>query len=115
MRSRIRITVVSAVTISSTNMTGFLIRVRGSSLTKAEPIAGMTIFASNSAETGICLRKVELSIAVTPSLIRGKQGAGIDRELLDDRAERQRREERQAADDDDDADDEADEQAAGGR
>ena len=34
-------TVVSAVTISSTNMTGFLISVRGSSLTKAEPIAGI--------------------------------------------------------------------------
>ena len=49
-------TVVSAVTTSSTNMTGFFIRVRGSSLTKAEPIAGTTILGSNSAETGICLR-----------------------------------------------------------
>ena len=38
--SRINMTVVSAVTTSSTNITGFFIRVRGSSLTKAEPIAG---------------------------------------------------------------------------
>ena len=33
-------TVVSTVTTSSTNMTGFFISVRGSSFTKAEPIAG---------------------------------------------------------------------------
>ena len=50
-------TVVSTVTISSTNITGFLISVRGSSLTKAEPIAGTTILGSNSAETGIRLRR----------------------------------------------------------
>ena len=54
--SRISMTVVSAVTTSSTNITGFFIRLRGSSLTKAEPIAGPTILGSNSAETGICLR-----------------------------------------------------------
>ena len=53
--SRTRMTVVSTLTTSSTNITGFFIRTRGSSLTKAEPIAGMTILASNSAETG-CLR-----------------------------------------------------------
>ena len=69
MRSRIRMTVVSAVTTSSTNMTGFFMSVRGSSLTKAEPIAGTTILGSNSAETGICLRRVEVSIEVTPSSI----------------------------------------------
>ena len=34
---------VSAATTSTTNMTGFLISVRGSSLAKAEPIAGTTI------------------------------------------------------------------------
>ena len=39
-RSRIRMTVVRAVTTSSTNITGFFISVRGLSLTKAEPIAG---------------------------------------------------------------------------
>ena len=63
-------TVVSAVTTSSTNMTGFFIRVRGSSLTKAEPIAGPTILGSNSAETGICLRIWEVSIDVAPRFIR---------------------------------------------
>ena len=59
-------TVVSTVTTSSTNMTGFLIIVRGSSLTKAEPIAGTTIFGSNSAETGMRLRICEVSMEVTP-------------------------------------------------
>ncbi len=59
-------TVVSAVTISSTNMTGFFIRVRGSSLTKAEPIAGSTILGSSRAETGIRLRICEVSMEVTP-------------------------------------------------
>ena len=39
---------VSSVTTSSTNITGFLISVRGSSLTKAWPIAGTTIFGSSS-------------------------------------------------------------------
>ena len=61
-------TVVSAVTTSSTNMTGFFISVRGLSLTKAEPMAGTTIFGSNSADTGMLLRRVEVSIEVTPSL-----------------------------------------------
>ena len=54
-RSRIKIAVVSAVTISSTNMTGFFISVRGLSLAKAEPIAGITIFGSKSADTGMLL------------------------------------------------------------
>ena len=54
------------VTISSTNITGFDISVRGFSLTKAEPMAGTTIFGSNSAETGMLLREVEDSIEVTP-------------------------------------------------
>ena len=49
-------TVVSTVTTSSTNMTGFLISVRGSSLAKAEPIAGTTILGSSSAEAGVRLR-----------------------------------------------------------
>ena len=45
--SRTRITVVSAATISTTNITGFLIRTRGSSLVKAGPIAGTRIAGSN--------------------------------------------------------------------
>src|SRR5215468_8278072 len=62
-------TVVNAVTISSTNITGFLISVRGSSLTKAEPMAGITILGSNSAETGMRLRiilVVSIDIDATP-------------------------------------------------
>ena len=57
-RSRRKSTVVRAATTSTTNITGFFIRVRGSSLAKAEPIAGMMIFGSASAETGIRLRRV---------------------------------------------------------
>ena len=38
--SRMKITVVSAATTSTTNITGFFIMARGSSLAKAEPIAG---------------------------------------------------------------------------
>src|ERR1700730_8930651 len=98
-RSRINMTVVSAVTISSTNITGFAISVRGLSLTKAEPIAGTTIFGSNSAEPGMLFGSVEVSIEATPSLVRGIKSAGVDRELLDDRAECERREEGKTADD----------------
>ena len=57
---------VSTETTSSTNITGFFISVRGLSLTKAEPIAGTMIFGSNSADTGLALRKVDDSIAVVP-------------------------------------------------
>ena len=39
-------------------MTGFFISVRGLSLTKAEPMAGTTIFGSNSADTGTALAQV---------------------------------------------------------
>ena len=59
---------VNMVTTSSTNITGLDISVRGLSLTKDEPMAGTTIFGSNSAETGRLLRRVEVSIEVTPSL-----------------------------------------------
>ena len=63
-------TVVRIVTISSTNITGLLIRVRGSSLTKADPIAGTMILVSKSADTGMLLRRVEVSIDLAPTLIR---------------------------------------------
>ena len=49
-------------------MTGFFMSVRGLSLAKAEPMAGTTIFGSKSADTGMLLRRVEVSIEVTPSL-----------------------------------------------
>src|SRR3984885_15659454 len=104
--------VVSAVTTSSTNITGFLIKVRGSSLTNAEPIAGMTIFESSSADTGTCFRRVELSIAIAPNLIRRERRTGIDRKLLDDRAKRERRKKGQAADNDNHAHQEANEEPA---
>ncbi len=109
-----KITVVSAATTSTTNITGFLIISRGSSFAKAEPIAGMTIFGSSMAETGTRFCSFNVSMDVTPK-VRSEQGAGGHREVLDDRAERERREEGEAADDQDHADDEADEQSAGGR
>ena len=59
-------TVVSAATTSTTNITGFFIIKRGSSLAKAEPIAGTTILGSVSAVTGIRLRNCEVSIEATP-------------------------------------------------
>src|SRR4029450_9149447 len=66
--SRTKMIVVSAATTSTTNMTELLISVRGSSLTKAEPTAGHTIFGSNRADTGIRLRVVAISsdMDVTP-------------------------------------------------
>src|SRR5664279_2230214 len=114
-RSRTSKTVVNAVTTSSTKITGFLIRVAGLSLTKAWPIAGPTIFGSKSVETGIRLRSLEVSIAVTPNESKLEQRASGHREVLDDRPERERREEGQTADYQDHADDQADEEAAGGR
>ena len=63
-------TVVRTVTISSTNITGFLISVRGSSFTKDEPIAGITILGSNRADAGVPLRIFEVSMDVTPSSVR---------------------------------------------
>ena len=66
MRSRTKITVVSAATISTTNITGFLIINRGSSLAKAEPIAGTTIFGSRMVDTGARFCSFSVSINVTP-------------------------------------------------
>ena len=76
---------VSAATTSTTNMTGFFIKRRGSSLAKAAPIAGMTIFGSVKADTGMRLREVE--VAMESVRMRGsEQRLGLHRELLDDRA-----------------------------
>jgi hypothetical protein len=49
-RSRMKITVVSAATISTTNITGFLISMRGSSLTNDCLIAGRRIAGSNTVD-----------------------------------------------------------------
>ena len=51
---------VSAATTSTTNITGLLIITRGSSLTKAEPIAGITIFGSSIADTAGFFAVLEL-------------------------------------------------------
>ncbi len=48
-KSRMKKYVVSTETISTTNMTGFLTRVRGSSFLNAAPIAGTMRLRSNSA------------------------------------------------------------------
>src|ERR1700681_2912681 len=113
-RLRRKITVVSAATISTTNITGFLIISRGSSLTKAEPMAGITIFGSSIADTGIRLFILTTFMDVTPNEL-SEQGVGVHREVLHDRSERERREEGETADDQDHADDQADEQSACGR
>src|SRR5262249_57105951 len=99
--SRMSNTVVSRVTISSTNITGLRASVRGLSFRKACPIAGTTIFGSSKVVTGIRLRIFDVSIAKPPTDL--KYGAGLHRELLNDRAERERREERETANDQDDA------------
>src|SRR5437868_3525699 len=109
---RRKITVVSAATISTTNITGFLIMSRGSSFTKAARTAGTTIFGSSIAEAVAFFCSFMVSMGVAPK--GSEQGVGVHREMLDDRTECQRREERQPADDQDHTDDEADEQATGG-
>ena len=103
--------VVSNVTISTTNMTGFRINVLGSSLTKADQIAGQMILGSKIADAAVFLRKVVASMDVAPRIL-SEEGARLHCEVLDDGAERERREERQSTDDENDADDQADEKAA---
>ena len=65
-QSRMKITVVSAATTSTTNITGFFIIKRGLSLAKAEPIAGTAILGSVKDVTGVRLRNCEVSIGATP-------------------------------------------------
>src|ERR1700756_782057 len=113
--SRRKITVVSAATTSTTNITGFFIINRGSSFVTDEPMAGITIFGSSIADTGMRFCSFMVSMEVAPKRDRSEQGVGVASEVLDDRAERERGEEGQTADDQDDADDQADKQAARGR
>src|SRR3954471_9666584 len=127
-RSRRKIAVVSAATIPTTNITGFLIIKRGSSLMKDARIAGTTILGSSIAEKDARFCSFMVSMEVTPNNQRrsirtlavqntccSKHLAGVHREMLDDGAEGEGREEGEAADDQDHADDEADEQPARGR
>src|SRR5882672_1949678 len=113
-RSRTKIIVVSAATISTTNITGFLAISCGSSWTKADEIAGTRIFGSSIVEAVTFFCSFMASMDVTPKRDRSEQGIGVHCEVLDDRPKRQRREEGETADDQDYADDESDEQPAGG-
>src|SRR5438132_130089 len=89
-------------------MTGLRIMWRGSSFLNESPIAGQRIAGSSMVATE--LRGVVLGLM---DFVPGsKEGAGVHREMLDHRAERERREEGEAADDEDDADQQADEQSA---
>src|SRR5688572_5449763 len=114
-RSRRKMTVVSAATTSTTNITGLFIIRRGSSLTKADLIAGTRILGSSIVDAVTFFCSFMASMDVTPKRDLSEQGVGVAGEVLDDRPERKRREEREAAEDQDHADDEADEQAAGSR
>ena len=76
-RSRRKMTVVSAATTSTTNITGFLIISRGSSLTKAEPIAGTTIFGSSIVDAVTFFCSFMVSMDVTPRWDRSEQGVGV--------------------------------------
>src|SRR5258705_12420366 len=114
-RSRTKMTVVSAATTSTTNITGLLIIRRGSSLTKADLIAGTRIFGSSIVDAVTFFCSFMASMYVTPKRDRSEQGVGVHREVFDDRPERQRREEGETADDQDPADNGPHKQAAGGR
>src|SRR4029077_14812921 len=114
-RSRTKMTVVSAATISTTNITGFLTISRGSSLTKADEIAGTRIYGSSIVEAVTFFCSFMASMDVTPKRDRSEQGVGVHREVLDDRPKRERREKGEPADDQDHADNEPHKQAAGGR
>ena len=78
-----KIRVVSAATISTTNITGFLIIARGLSLTNDCPIAGRRIAGSSTVDWDArILLRVSMGLAACV-----KEGAGVHREVLDDRAE----------------------------
>src|SRR5258708_15182867 len=126
-RSRRKKMVQSTETISTTNMTGFLTSVRGSSLRKEARIAGTMSALSNSDKGATCrLNSPVLGegavgdrfvIAACPSAgfscsRRRIERAGVQRDLLDHRAERYGREVGEPADDHDDADEQADEERA---
>src|SRR5271170_6354542 len=101
-RSRTNRMVVTRATTSTTNMTGFLARLRGSSLRNESQQAGPRIDGSAS--------EIWRARWVMTELSGSKEVAGGQREMLDDGAERERREEGQAADDQDHADQQEHEQ-----
>src|SRR6516225_1631143 len=123
-RSRKKKSVVSAETISTQNMTGFLTSVRGSSLRNEAQIAG-TIKERSRIASGLTWRRTssvggvpkvgEMSvIARVPRELRCSRGrkehALVHRDLLDRWSKRNGREISQAAHDQDDAHQQADKQ-----
>src|SRR6202012_6018354 len=90
--SRRKITVVSAATISTTNITGFFSISRGCSLVKDAATAGLRIFGSSIVDIDERFCSLTVSMEVAPKA-RSEQVVGGHREVLDDRAKRQRWEE----------------------
>src|SRR5271166_2017814 len=96
-RSRMKITVVSVATISTTNITGFFISTRGSSLTNDCQIAGRRIAGSIMVD---CEPRILFLISMGSTTCI-KEGAGVHGEVLHDRPEGNRREVDQPAGNDD--------------
>src|SRR6185437_3386612 len=119
--SRTNRIVVSVATISTTNMTGLRIILRGLSFLNASPMAGMTILASVSVAAELrewdWMRSMgDMGVAFRGWLdLRSVKRAGLHRELLDHRAERHRGEVDEPPGDCDDADQQPDEEPAIGR
>src|SRR5580698_4418628 len=112
-KSRRKITVVTEATTSTTNITGFLAMALGSSLTKAETIAGPTIFGSSIVAAGVCLFVFWTTSMEAAPNDWSEQVIGVVSQVLDYGPEREPREEGESADDEDHTDDEANEQSAG--
>src|SRR3984957_17892257 len=113
INSRTRMMVVSAATISTTNITGFLISTRGLSLRTDSQSAGPRIAGSSTED---CEPRILLRISMAIGLAACvEEGAGVHREVLDDRPEGNGWEEDQTTGDRDDAHHQADEQRPIGR
>src|ERR1700735_377562 len=95
-----KITVVSIATISTTNITGFLISTRGSSLTKDCQIAGMRIAGSIIVDCEPRILVLLISMGLAACI---EEGAGVHRKILDHRPEGNGWEEDQTAGDHDHA------------
>src|SRR5262249_55633220 len=109
-RSCRKITVVSAATISTTNITGFLIITRGSSFANDCPIAGTRIAGSNMLD---CEPRIVVLVSMGLAACV-EQSAGEHRVMLDHRAKCHGREENQPTGDGDHAHHQADEERAVG-
>src|SRR5215470_9682967 len=106
----IRITVVSAETISTTNMTGLRASVRGLSLRRDSQAALSRIseeMPATGRRRGAALSLMVGADAVSFMILASVQGAGVHLQMLDERPEHIGGEVDQSADDDDDADQKA--------